>query len=197
MDTVGSRIHNRRLELGISADDLASLLGKNRATIYRYESNEIENLPVSVIEPLAEALDVSPAYLMGWVSSPPEAHWSCIFRNRLGAYLCTIDTTDAIDACLDLKRLQDIVDCVIPVTLLDAYNISCEIEVSFLYLCGITDDEKSEIPTPVSESGIDETERILMRYVSDLTEDQKRMLLAQMQVMKESQRESLSSAVQK
>lgn len=196
MSTVGSRIHNRRLELGISADDLASLLGKNRATIYRYESSEIENLPVSVIEPLANALNVSPAYLMGWLSSPPEAYWSNTFRDRLGEYLCNIDTTDAIDACLNIKRLQDIVDCVIPITLLDAYNISCEVGVSFFYLCGITDDEESK-PTPVSESGLDETEKVLMRYVSDLTEDQKRMLLAQMQVMKESQRESLSFVVQK
>lgn len=64
--TVGERIKQRRKELGLSVDDIAKKLGKNRATIYRYESNEIENMPTDVIEPLARVLNVSPAYLMGW-----------------------------------------------------------------------------------------------------------------------------------
>lgn len=66
MSTIGKRIKDRRIELGLSADELAEKLGKNRATIYRYEGDEIENLPLSVIVPLATALQVSPAYLMGW-----------------------------------------------------------------------------------------------------------------------------------
>lgn len=64
--TVGERIKQRRKELGLSVDEIAKKLGKNRATIYRYESNEIENMPLDVIEPLARVLNVSPAYLMGW-----------------------------------------------------------------------------------------------------------------------------------
>lgn len=53
----------------LSADQLADILGKNRATIYRYESDDIENMPLSVLEPLAKALKVTPAYLMGWTDS--------------------------------------------------------------------------------------------------------------------------------
>lgn len=64
--TVGERIKSRRLELGLSADDIASSLGKNRATIYRYESDEIENMSITILEPLARVLGVTPAYLMGW-----------------------------------------------------------------------------------------------------------------------------------
>lgn len=64
--TVGERIKHRRIELGLSADDLAESIGKNRATIYRYESSEILDLPTSVLVPLAKALNTSPAYLMGW-----------------------------------------------------------------------------------------------------------------------------------
>lgn len=66
MSTIGDRIRDRRLELGLSVDDVAKRLGKNRATVYRYESDYIENLPLSVIPPLAEVLMVTPAYLMGW-----------------------------------------------------------------------------------------------------------------------------------
>jgi transcriptional regulator with XRE-family HTH domain len=63
---VGQRIKLRREEIGLSVDELAEMLGKNRATIYRYESNEIEKLPTTVLEPLAKALHTTPAYLMGW-----------------------------------------------------------------------------------------------------------------------------------
>ena len=62
----GDRIKIRRQELGLSVDDLAERIGKNRATIYRYENGDIENMPVGVIEPLAAALDTTPAYIAGW-----------------------------------------------------------------------------------------------------------------------------------
>lgn len=64
--TIGQRIKARRTELGMSADTLAKKLGKNRATIYRYEDGFIENLPLEILEPLAAVLHTTPAYLMGW-----------------------------------------------------------------------------------------------------------------------------------
>lgn len=73
MSTIGSRIRNKRQELGLSVDELANRLGKNRATVYRYESDDIENFPISVIAPLAEALQTSPAYLMGWIENEKPA----------------------------------------------------------------------------------------------------------------------------
>lgn len=69
---VGEKIKIRRKELGLSADQLAEKLGKDRSTIYRYESKEIEKLPVDIIEPLANALLVSPQYLMGWIEKNNE-----------------------------------------------------------------------------------------------------------------------------
>lgn len=53
----------------MSVDEVASRLGKNRATVYRYENNDIENLPTTVLEPLAKILETTPAYLMGWSES--------------------------------------------------------------------------------------------------------------------------------
>lgn len=64
--TVGERIKRRRKQLKMSADKLAEIMGKNRATIYRYESDEIENMPYDVVPALAKALNVSPGYIMGW-----------------------------------------------------------------------------------------------------------------------------------
>ena len=68
--TVGSRIRDFRKRLGLSVDDVAEKLKKNRATIYRYESDDIENLPAPILEPLAKVLQTTPAELMGWEQSP-------------------------------------------------------------------------------------------------------------------------------
>ena len=65
--TIGERIKRRRIELGLSVDELAKKLGKNRATIYRYESGSIKDLPMTILDPLANALMTSPADLMGYM----------------------------------------------------------------------------------------------------------------------------------
>lgn len=66
---IGDRIKEKRLELGLTVEQLAKLVGKNRATIYRYESNDIENFPLDLLPLIADALNTTPAYLMGWESS--------------------------------------------------------------------------------------------------------------------------------
>ena len=64
--TIADRIRNRRIELGLSVDDLANLLQKNRATVYRYESNYIKSYSPDVLESLAKALQTTPAYFYGY-----------------------------------------------------------------------------------------------------------------------------------
>ena len=64
--TIGERIKRRRKELGMSADKLGDILGKDRSTIFRYEKGDIENLPLDILKPIAEALMTTPQYLMGW-----------------------------------------------------------------------------------------------------------------------------------
>lgn len=64
--SIGQRIKLLRTKRGISIDELATKLGKNRTTVYRYENGDIENLPLEILNPLADALDTTPAHLMGW-----------------------------------------------------------------------------------------------------------------------------------
>ncbi len=66
IESIGDRIKNRRKLFKLSVDELAEIIGKNRATIYRYESNEIENMSITILEPLAKALHTTPAELCGW-----------------------------------------------------------------------------------------------------------------------------------
>lgn len=63
---IGQRIKERRKALKMSADEMGAKLGKDRSTIYRYENGDIENLPLDILEPIAEVLQTTPQYLMGW-----------------------------------------------------------------------------------------------------------------------------------
>ena len=85
--TIGERIKQRRMELGLSVDEVAEKLGKNRATVYRYESNEIENLPVGTLEPLAKILETTPAQLMGWEYEEQDENYRRIFARNLNRFL--------------------------------------------------------------------------------------------------------------
>ena len=59
------RIKQRRLQLGLSAEEVAEALNISRATMYRYEGGQIEKMPVTIIAPLSEILDISPTELLG------------------------------------------------------------------------------------------------------------------------------------
>ena len=66
------RIRNRREELGMSQDDLAQKMGyKSRSSINKIEMG-LNDISQSKVVAFAEALDTTPAYLMGWeVTSKP------------------------------------------------------------------------------------------------------------------------------
>ena len=68
--TTGQRMKQRRKELGLSAEKIAEALCVSPATIYRYENGGIDKVPGDRLLPIAEALQTTPAYLMGWEESP-------------------------------------------------------------------------------------------------------------------------------
>lgn len=66
MSTIGSRIRNRREELGLSQDELGKRLGyKSRSSINKIELDQ-RNLTQSKIKAIADALETTPSYIMGW-----------------------------------------------------------------------------------------------------------------------------------
>lgn len=66
---IGQRMKLRRNEINLSAEKLAEKLGVSKTTIYRYEKGEIEKFPIELVEPIAKALQTTPAYIMGWESN--------------------------------------------------------------------------------------------------------------------------------
>lgn len=63
---IGERIKKLRNELGLTQDDLAISANTTKQTIHKYETGIISNIPASKIKALADKLNTTPAYLMGW-----------------------------------------------------------------------------------------------------------------------------------
>jgi len=71
MQDIMKRMKNRREELNMSYQTLSEKVGISKSTLQRYETGYIKNMPVDKLEEIANALNVSPAYLMGWEGSRP------------------------------------------------------------------------------------------------------------------------------
>lgn len=59
-------VKNRRSALNMSMEELGKKVGVSKATVQRWESGEIKNVRRDKISKLADALNTTPAYLMGW-----------------------------------------------------------------------------------------------------------------------------------
>lgn len=64
METTGSRIRDARKALGMTQAELAEKIGVKYSAIHKYETGLVVNLKRETISALANALDVSPAWLM-------------------------------------------------------------------------------------------------------------------------------------
>ena len=62
--TIGKLIRKKRKELKMSVDELAQKVGKDRSTIYRYENGDIGNMPLELLLPMVEALNMTPQELL-------------------------------------------------------------------------------------------------------------------------------------
>ena len=62
-------IKQRRLELGLTLEDVGKVVGVSKTTIQRWESGVIENQRRDKLELLAKALHISPGELLGWETS--------------------------------------------------------------------------------------------------------------------------------
>lgn len=63
---IGKNIRRRRVELGLSQEELAERCGfKSKSSINKMEAG-VQGLPQSKIITVAKALETTPGYIMGW-----------------------------------------------------------------------------------------------------------------------------------
>lgn len=94
--TIGEKIRNKRIGLNMSQVELAEKTHSSKQTIYKYENEIITNIPLDKVELIANALEITPAYLMGWEDNLNEESEDVIVDimsdNELLAYVKKINS---------------------------------------------------------------------------------------------------------
>ena len=69
--TIGERIKFRREQLGLTQEEVAKKCGyKSRSSVNKIELSR--SLPLTKVELMANALETTPAELMGWTDEPTD-----------------------------------------------------------------------------------------------------------------------------
>ena len=111
--TIGERIKNKREELGMSQDELAKRCGyKSRSSINKIELKR--DLPLNKVSLIADALGVSPSYLMGWEDVEEQ-------RKELGNKIGEITKNIYMQTTIETTELLETLD---KISQLDAMQVS-------------------------------------------------------------------------
>lgn len=103
---MAERIKERRLAMSYTQEELASKLGLQKSAIAKYENGRVSNMKRSVIAHMAEILECSPAYLMGWENNvgPVSAE-----RRHTGSGV-TINVLGRVAAGVPIEAIENIID---------------------------------------------------------------------------------------
>ncbi|EHL19457.1 hypothetical protein HMPREF9628_00178 [Peptoanaerobacter stomatis] len=99
--SIGDRLKSLRIKNNLTLEELAKKVKTSKPTIQRYESGVISNIPSDKIEKLANVLNTTPAYIMGWEEQADE-------KPKKKAY--KIPVYGEIAAGIPINMIQDIID---------------------------------------------------------------------------------------
>jgi transcriptional regulator with XRE-family HTH domain len=69
IENMGQKIKERRLSLQMTLADLGTKVGVGASTVRKWETGYIKDMRSDKIQKVADALGVTPSYLMGWDES--------------------------------------------------------------------------------------------------------------------------------
>lgn len=193
------RLKQLRKSRGITQVQFANEFNVANGTIAMWETGKREPDFAMTIR-IATFFQVSIDYLLGNEHNLIQDECSKLFRHNLLIALEQLDVAwdDDSEAEYDYRALQELVESTYPLTVKEVAEAADIIGVP-LHDLFREDYEvflQKKSPTPVIEDGLDNLDKLLIQNLRDLTPDVKRMILAQMQVMKESQKERQPSSAQ-
>lgn len=96
---IGLRIRTLRKRKGYNQETLAAIIGKSLRTVQKYESGEIE-VSIAVANQLAEVLDTTPTFLMGYETEIAPVRSLADILN----YLFHIEQVSGLSFSIDVKK---------------------------------------------------------------------------------------------
>lgn len=145
--TVGERIRAAREEKKMTQEELGTICGTTKQSIFKYETGVITNIPRDKMEKIASALGVTPTYLMGWDTKPLTVN-QVLSRPR--SYP---NEEDELALCEEFESLT-----------------MAEKETALNYVRNPSDSEKNK----PADLELDELDKELLRLAAQLTPEQKR-----------------------
>ena len=104
---MGGKLKKRRLELGLTLEDVGNLVGVSKSTVMKWETGFIENMRRDNVALLAKALRVSPLWIMGM--DEPESILS--LKTKKVPLLGTIAAGEPIYAYEDCRTYVGVDEC--------------------------------------------------------------------------------------
>jgi len=104
---MGGKLKKRRLELGLTLEDVGNLVGVSKSTVMKWETGFIENMRRNNVALLAKALRVSPLWIMGM--DEPESILS--LKTKKVPLLGTIAAGEPIYAYEDCRTYVEVDEC--------------------------------------------------------------------------------------
>lgn len=191
------RLKQLRKNRGITQVQFAHEFNVANGTIAMWETGKREPDFATTIR-IAAFFQVSTDYLLGNEHNLTQDESSKFFRHNLSIALKLLDSdfSGVPEAEYDYHKLQELVESTYPLTLKEANEAADIIGVPLydLFRNDYEDFLQKNLPIPVYEDGQDDLDKLLIQHLRNLTPDVKRMILAQLQVMKESQQERQSSS---
>ena len=143
--TIGQRIKVRREELNMSQEELAKRIGyKSRSSINKIEL-DLYSLQQSKIKAIADALDTTPSYIMGWDEEASRNEWTSKFRDSVMQILNNADPADLEAAGISVQEIEEELSGSDSISLVTACAIADELGESLDSLLGHTPKEMKNI----------------------------------------------------
>ena len=120
--TMGDRIKARRKMVHLTQDEFGELLGVQKSAVAKWENGRVENIKRSTIQRMAQILECSPTYLLGFDEdnadsiqlTAPESYMLQVFRNlnqegqdKVMEYAQLLGKTGLYDANVEMDGEQN------------------------------------------------------------------------------------------
>lgn len=139
--TIGQRVKIRREELGMSQEELATKVGyKSKSSINKIELG-FRVLTQSKIKVIADALETTPSYIMGWDEESRQNEWASKFRDSVMQILNNADPSDLEATGISVQEIEEELSGSEPISLAAACSIADQLGESLDSLLGHTPKE--------------------------------------------------------
>lgn len=89
-------LKNRRIELGLTLEEVANIVGVGKSTVRKWETGFIANMKRDKIELYAKALKTTPIFIMGIEEDKKEERVSCASRIKEGMQKIDFKAADLV-----------------------------------------------------------------------------------------------------